>query len=157
MTIYQFEVKQMDGTMLSLEEYKGKIVLIVNTASKCGFTKQFAGLEELYSSNKEQGFVILGFPCNQFLGQELGTDAETLGFCQKNYGVTFPMFSKIKVRGKDKSPLFEYLISESDNKKIEWNFTKFLINREGKVVDRFSPKTTPESIEKSILDLLSHS
>ncbi len=157
MTIYQFEVKQMDGTMLSLEEYKGKIVLIVNTASKCGFTKQFAGLEELYSSNKEQGFVILGFPCNQFLGQELGTDAETLGFCQKNYGVTFPMFSKIKVRGKDKSPLFEYLISESDNKKIEWNFTKFLIDREGKVVDRFSPKTTPESIEKSILELLSHS
>jgi glutathione peroxidase len=157
MTIYQFEVKQMDGTMLSLEEYEGKVVLIVNTASKCGFTKQFAGLEELYSSNKEQGFVILGFPCNKFLGQELGTDAETLGFCQKNYGVTFPMFSKIKVRGKDKSPLFEYLISESDNKKIEWNFTKFLINREGKVVDRFSPKTTPESIEKSILDLLSHS
>lgn len=157
MTIYQFEVKQMDGTMLSLEEYEGKVVLIVNTASKCGFTKQFAGLEELYSSNKEQGFVILGFPCNQFLGQELGTDAETLGFCQKNYGVTFPMFSKIKVRGKDKSPLFEYLISESDNKKIEWNFTKFLINREGKVVDRFSPKTTPESIEKSILELLSHS
>lgn len=157
MTIYQFEVKQMDGTMLSLEEYEGKVVLIVNTASKCGFTKQFAGLEELYSSNKEQGFVILGFPCNQFLGQELGTDTETLGFCQKNYGVTFPMFSKIKVRGKDKSPLFEYLISESDNKKIEWNFTKFLIDREGKVVDRFSPKTTPESIEKSILELLSHS
>lgn len=157
MTIYQFEVKQMDETMLSLEEYEGKVVLIVNTASKCGFTKQFASLEELYSSNKEEGFVILGFPCNQFLGQELGTDAETLGFCQKNYGVTFPMFSKIKVRGKDKSPLFEYLISESDNKKIEWNFTKFLINREGKVVDRFSPKTTPESIEKSILDLLSHS
>lgn len=157
MTIYQFEVKQMDGTMLSLEEYEGKVVLIVNTASKCGFTKQFAGLEELYSSNKEQGFVILGFPCNQFLGQELGTDAETLGFCQKNYGVTLPMFSKIKVRGKDKSPLFEYLISESDNKKIEWNFTKFLIDREGKVVDRFSPKTTPESIEKSILELLSQS
>lgn len=157
MTIYQFEVKQMDGTMLSLEEYEGKVVLIVNTASKCGFTKQFAGLEELYSSNKEQGFVILGFPCNQFLGQELGTDAETLGFCQKNYGVTLPMFSKIKVRGKEKSPLFEYLISESDNKKIEWNFTKFLIDREGKVVDRFSPKTTPESIEKSILELLSQS
>lgn len=157
MSIYQFEMKQMDGNLSSLEEYKGKVVLIVNTASKCGFTKQFAGLEELYSNYKEQGFVILGFPCNQFLGQELGTDKETLDFCQKNYGVTFPIFSKIKVRGKDKSPLFEYLISASDNKKIEWNFTKFLIDRKGEVVGRFSPKTTPESIEKSIVDLLSHS
>ena len=155
--IYQFQAELLDGQEQSLSAYAGKVLLIVNTASKCGFTPQFSGLEKLYQQYQQQGLEILGFPCNQFLGQELGTDAETLGFCQKNYGVTFPMFSKIKVRGKEKSPLFEYLISESDNKKIEWNFTKFLINREGKVVDRFSPKTTPESIEKSILELLSHS
>jgi glutathione peroxidase len=104
MTIYQFEVKQMDGTMLSLEEYEGKVVLIVNTASKCGFTKQFAGLEELYSSNKEQGFVILGFPCNQFLGQELGTDAETLGFCQKIMVLLFQCFQKLKLEVKISHP-----------------------------------------------------
>lgn len=155
MTVYQYDMLKMDGTLQSLEEYRGKVILIVNTASKCGFTKQFAGLEKLYQAYKDQGFVVLGFPCSQFLGQELKSDEETLSFCQKNYGVTFPMFSKIKVRGNEKSPLFDYLITESNNKKIEWNFTKFLIDSEGKVVERFSPKMTPESLEQSIVGLLS--
>ena len=154
MSIYDYEMTKMDGSAVSLKEYENQVVLIVNTASKCGFTKQFSGLEKLYQTYGEQGFVILGFPCGQFLNQELKTDQDTLEFCQLNYGVTFPMFSKIKVRGKDKAPLYDYLIKETGDKKIEWNFTKFLINREGKVVERFSSKVTPEEMTSTIESIL---
>ncbi len=154
MSIYDYEMTKMDGSTVSLKEYENQVVLIVNTASKCGFTKQFSGLEKLYQTYGEQGFVILGFPCGQFLNQELKTDQDTLEFCQLNYGVTFPMFSKIKVRGKDKAPLYDYLIKETGDKKIEWNFTKFLINREGKVVERFSSKVTPEEMTSTIESIL---
>ncbi|MEG0284879.1 MAG: glutathione peroxidase [Vagococcus sp.] len=154
MSIYQFSMEQMDGSKKDLIDYQGKVVLIVNTASKCGFTKQFSGLETLYNQYKDQGFVILGFPCSQFLNQELKTNDSILEFCQVNYGVTFPMFAKIKVRGKEKSPLYDYLIQETDNKSISWNFTKFLINQEGQVVNRFAPKIVPESIEDEIKKLL---
>lgn len=154
MSIYQFEVEKMDGSKQSLSDYKDKIILIVNTASKCGFAKQFSGLEELYEKYKDQGFIILGFPCSQFLNQELKTDEDILEFCQLNYGVSFPMFSKIKVRGKNKAPLYEYLIEETGGKKIEWNFTKFLINREGNITKRFASKITPEIIEEDIQLLL---
>lgn len=154
MSIYKFKIEAMDGKVHSLEEFKGKTILIVNTASKCGFTKQFEGLELLYKKYKDQKFIILGFPCNQFLNQELKSDEAILEFCQLNYGVSFPMFAKIKVKGNDKLPLYDYLIEATDNKKIEWNFTKFLINNQGEVVKRFSPKTTPESIETDIEALL---
>lgn len=154
MSIYQFEVEKMDGSKQSLCDYKDKIILIVNTASKCGFAKQFSGLEELYEKYKDQGFVILGFPCSQFLNQELKTDEDILEFCQLNYGVSFPMFSKVKVRGKNKAPLYEYLIEETGGKKIEWNFTKFLIDKEGNINKRFASKITPEMIEEDIQLLL---
>lgn len=154
MSIYQFEVEKMDGSKQSLSDYKDKIILIVNTASKCGFAKQFSGLEELYQKYKDQGFVILGFPCSQFLNQELKTDEDILEFCQLNYGVSFPMFSKVKVRGKNKAPLYEYLIEETGGKKIEWNFTKFLIDKEGNINKRFASKITPEMIEEDIQLLL---
>ncbi|MFW8053358.1 glutathione peroxidase [Vagococcus fluvialis] len=154
MSIYQFSMEQMDGNKKDLIDYQGKVVLIVNTASKCGFTQQFSGLETLYNTYKEKDFVVLGFPCSQFLNQELKTNDSILEFCQVNYGVTFPMFAKIKVRGKEKSPLYDYLIQETDNKSISWNFTKFLINQEGQVVNRFAPKIVPESIEDEIKKLL---
>lgn len=154
MSIYQFEVEKMDGSKQSLSDYKDKIILIVNTASKCGFAKQFSGLEELYQKYKDQGFVILGFPCSQFLNQELKSDEDILEFCQLNYGVSFPMFSKVKVRGKNKAPLYEYLIEETGGKKIEWNFTKFLIDKEGNINKRFASKITPEMIEEDIQLLL---
>lgn len=155
MSIYQFEIEKMDGTTESLQNYAGKVVLIVNTASKCGFTKQFEGLEKLYAKYKDEGLVILGFPCNQFLNQDPKSNDEILSFCQLNYGVMFPMFAKIKVNGKNKAPLYDYLIQETGGKKIEWNFAKFLINQEGKVVSRFAPKTTPEALEEDIKKLLS--
>ncbi|MGX7014324.1 glutathione peroxidase [Vagococcus silagei] len=155
MSIYQFEMEKMDSTTESLQNYAGKVVLIVNTASKCGFTKQFEGLEKLYTKYKDEGLVILGFPCNQFLNQDPKSNDDILSFCQLNYGVTFPMFAKIKVNGKNKAPLYDYLIQETGGTKIEWNFTKFLINQEGKVVSRFAPKTTPEALEEDIKKLLS--
>lgn len=157
MSIYDYNVMEMTGELSSLEVYKGQVVLIVNTASKCGFSKQFTGLEKLYQTYQNDGFVILGFPCNQFLGQELASDEETLNFCQKNYGVSFPMYSKVKVRGKEKEPLFDYLITSTNSKKIEWNFTKFLINQKGEVEGRYSSKTKPESLEKDIKNLLAQS
>lgn len=150
MSIYQFEMEKMDGTKQTLDAYQGKVLLIVNTASKCGFTKQFEGLENLFQKYQSEGFVILGFPCNQFLNQDPKSNEEILTFCQLNYGVTFPMFSKIKVRGKEKNPLYDYLIQKTDNKKIEWNFTKFLIDRKGEIIGRFSPKTTPEMLDSEI-------
>lgn len=154
MTIYDYSMDKIDGTSQSLNNYQGKIILIVNTASKCGFTKQFEGLETLYNRYKDKDFIILGFPCNQFMRQDPKSNEEILDFCQLNYGVTFPMFAKIEVNGKNQVPLYKYLINETGGKKIEWNFTKFLINKEGTVIKRFAPKETPESFEKDIIELL---
>jgi len=150
---YDYTVKDIDGNELSMEEFKGKVVLIVNTASKCGFTKQYKGLEELYNKYKEDGFVILGFPCNQFGGQEPGTNEEIKNFCDITFSVSFPMMAKIDVNGKNEDPLYTFLKSEQGGvlgDRIKWNFTKFLIDREGNVVDRFASKDTPESIEEDI-------
>ena len=148
-SIYDFKMVNIQGDTLQLNEYAGKVILIVNTASKCGFTYQYEGLEKLYETYKERGLVILGFPANNFLKQEPGTDEEIAAFCSINYGVTFPMFSKISVRGKDIHPLFQYLTSKETNPefggKISWNFNKFLISKEGKIINRFGSKDKPES------------
>ncbi|AQP54650.1 glutathione peroxidase [Vagococcus penaei] len=154
MTIYEYNVDKMNGTTQALRDYQGKVVLIVNTASKCGFAKQFSGLEELYKKYKEQNFIVLGFPCNQFLNQEPNSNEEIAEICQLNYGVTFPMFAKINVRGQEQSPLFGYLIDETGGKKIKWNFTKFLINRDGTVAKRYGSTVTPAEIEDDIKSLL---
>lgn len=151
-SVYDFTVTKMNGEHYSLSEYQGRPMIIVNTASKCGFTPQFAGLEKLYQEFPD--LVVLGFPCNQFLGQDPGSNEEIETFCQRNYGVTFPMHQKIKVRGKDTDPLFAYLIEQSDGKKIKWNFTKFLIDREGHLAARFEPKQTPEEMIPAIEKLL---
>lgn len=124
--------------------------MIVNTASKCGFTPQLEGLETLYEAYKDQKFVVLGFPCNQFLMQDPKSNEEIMEFCQLNYGVHFPMHEKIKVKGKHADPLYQYLVKETDDKKIEWNFTKFLIGRDGKIVERFGSKVAPEEITSDI-------
>ena len=148
-----FKATRLDGTPEDLATYDGKVVLVVNTASQCGFTPQFEGLERLYEQYAEQGLVVLGFPCNQFGGQEPGSSEEIGAFCQKNYGVTFPMFEKVDVNGDDAHPLFQWLREEQGGlmgSKIKWNFTKFLINRDGEVVDRFGPTTKPEKIAKDI-------
>ncbi|GAB3045611.1 glutathione peroxidase [Virgibacillus ainsalahensis] len=153
MGIYNFSAKTMQGEEKSLEDYKGNVLLIVNTASECGFTPQFEGLQKLYEQYNDQGFEILGFPCNQFNEQDPGTDGEISNFCQKNYGVTFPMFSKIDVKGDNAHPLFKYLTDEQKgilSKQIKWNFTKFLINKQGEVIDRYAPQTKPGSIEKDV-------
>jgi glutathione peroxidase len=148
-----FKATRLDGTPEDLATYDGKVVLVVNTASQCGFTPQFEGLEKLYEDYADQGLVVLGFPCNQFGGQEPG-DSEQIGaFCQKNYGVTFPMFEKVDVNGDDAHPLFQWLREEQGGlmgSKIKWNFTKFLVNRDGEVVDRFGPTTKPEKIAKDV-------
>lgn len=139
-------MKRLNGSEESLGAYKGKVILIVNTASKCGLTPQYKGLEALYEAKKDTGFVILGFPANNFMGQEPGTDAEISEFCAKNYGVTFPMFSKISVKGADQHPLYKTLtgLPEPLGGEIKWNFDKFLVDKSGKVVARFGPKTTPD-------------
>jgi len=155
--IYEFSAKSLRGKDVSLEDYSGKVVLIVNTASKCGFTPQYKGLEELYIKYKDRGLVILGFPCNQFGKQEPGSETDISQGCLINYGVTFPMFSKVNVNGVDAHPLFKYLkdsMPGTFGKSIKWNFTKFLIGRDGKPVDRFSPITSPSRIESYIVDLL---
>lgn len=157
MNIYDIQIEKMNGEVLDLKEYKNKTLLIVNTASKCGFTKQFAGLEELYKTYAEKDFVILGFPCNQFLRQDPGTNDQILEFCQLNFGVTFPMFSKISVNGKNRSELYKYLIENSpvrSGEKIKWNFEKFLVNKEGIIVNRFLSKDTPEEIAHFIQEIL---
>lgn len=156
-TIYDFTVKKTDGTEQSLKDYAGKPLLIVNTASKCGLTDQFKELQELYDQYKDQGFVVLGFPCGQFNNQEFDNIEETTEFCQLNYGVTFPMFAKVDVNGEHAEPLFTYLKSQKGgilSKDIKWNFTKFLVDREGHVVERYAPTTTPRKIEKDIVKLL---
>lgn len=148
-SIYDFTVKDIDGNDVKLERFKGNVVLIVNVASKCGFTTQYEGLQNIYKKYKDQGFEILGFPANNFLGQEPGTNEEIKQFCSLNYNVTFPMFSKISVKGKDIAPLYKYLTDKETNKefggKITWNFNKFLVNREGRIVARFGSRTKPES------------
>jgi glutathione peroxidase len=150
MSFYDFKAKDIHGKEISMVEYKGKTVLVVNTASKCGFTPQYEGLENLYKKYSDNGLVILGFPCNQFANQEPGDEKSIMEGCLLNYGVTFPMFSKIDVNGRDAHPLYKYLRSElpgTISTRIKWNFTKFLVNAEGTPVKRFSPATKPEKID----------
>jgi len=152
--LYGIKVKAISGKESGLESYQGKVLLIVNTASKCGFTSQFAGLEDLYKQYKDQGLEILGFPCNQFLKQDPGSDSEISEFCSLNYGVTFPMFSKIEVNGDSTHPLYQLLKSEArgllGSEKIKWNFTKFLVDKEGKVIKRYAPNLEPKEIAADI-------
>lgn len=142
-------VKDMNGKEVNLADYKGKVLLIVNVASKCGYTPQYEGLEKIYEKYKDRGFEILGFPCNQFGGQEPGTNSEIKEFCSTNYGVTFPLFNKIEVNGPNRSPLYEKLTGNSITEQgdIKWNFEKFLISKNGDIVARFRSKVTPESDE----------
>jgi glutathione peroxidase len=151
--IFQFEAELLDGHIKSFQDYQGKVLLIVNTASKCGFTPQFLGLEKLYQKYKDQGFEILGFPCNQFGGQDPGSHEEIKAFCQKNYGVTFPMFAKVNVKGPEAHTVFRYLTNNSKGilgNGIKWNFTKFLIGKDGLVLSRYAPTTKPEALEEAI-------
>ena len=149
--IYDFTMRDIDGKEVSLSAFQGKVLLIVNVASKCGFTGQYAGLEKLYTTYTNRGFVVLGFPANDFLGQEPGTEAEIKSFCTLTYGVTFPMFAKISVKGKGMHPLYEYLTAKETNPKfggaISWNFNKFLIGRDGMIVGRFGSRTKPDDNE----------
>ncbi|MCY3415016.1 MAG: glutathione peroxidase [Candidatus Heimdallarchaeota archaeon] len=181
MTIYQYTMDTLGGDEKSLSEYKGKVLLIVNTASKCGFTPQYKGLQELYDTYNSQGLEILGFPCNQFFGQEPGTEEEIAEFCQLNYGVSFDMFAKIDVNGPNTHPLYQYLKESVDvghhdlhnetavkmmqflaekvpqnleDKNIRWNFTKFLVNREGRVIKRFETYVKPDDIIPDLINLL---
>jgi len=152
-SLSDFSARTLTGQEQDLAAYAGKVVLVVNTASKCGFTPQFEGLESLSTTYTEQGLVVLGFPCNQFASQDPGTSDEIGDFCQKNYGVTFPMFEKVDVNGEDAHPLYQWLRSEKGGvlgNKIKWNFTKFLIGRDGRVVKRYGSTTKPESIASDI-------
>ena len=148
-SIYDFTMKDIDGRDVKLDAYKGKVLLFVNTASKCGYTPQYEGLEKIYEKYKDRGFVILGFPANNFMGQEPGTEKEIKEFCQLKYNVTFPMFAKISVKGADQHPLYTFLTNPKTNPassgEITWNFNKFLIDRNGKIVARFGTKETPDS------------
>lgn len=175
MSVYDFEAQDIQGNQVSLGQYKGKVLLIVNTASQCGFTPQYEGLQKLYEKYRDQGFAVLGFPSNQFGGQEPSSNAEITQFCQVNYGVNFPLFAKADVRGPEKLPLFDYLIKEApfkgydtsdpsaqkmagylqkkgllEGNEIKWNFTKFLVNRQGDVIRRYESTVPPEQIEKDI-------
>lgn len=157
-SVYEFTANNIMGLPQSLESYRGKVLLIVNTASKCGFTPQYEGLQELYEQYHDQGFEILGFPCNQFMNQEPGSAEEIQEFCLVNYGVTFPMFDKVEVNGPDAHPLFVYLKKQAPGalgtKAIKWNFTKFLIDRDGNVLQRFASNVDPKEIAPRIADLL---
>jgi glutathione peroxidase len=143
-SVHEFTLNSIDGKPGPLSAYQGKVVLIVNVASRCGFTPQYAGLEALYEKYKDRGFTILGFPANNFGGQEPGTNEEIKTFCSSKYNVTFPMYAKISVKGDDKAPLYQFLTAATGSE-IQWNFTKFLVDKNGKVVARFEPKVTPES------------
>lgn len=157
MRFYDFSAKKMNGQEIKMEEFKGKVVLVVNTASKCGLTPQFKELEELYKEYKDRGFEILGFPCNQFAKQDPGTNKEISEFCLINYGVSFTIFEKIDVNGENAHPLYKYLKNEAKgilNKEIKWNFTKFLMDSEGNVVKRYAPITTPLKLKGDIEKLL---
>jgi len=157
-SIYDFVARDISGREVQIAEYRGKVLLIVNTASQCGFTPQYAGLEALYGDLREKGLVVLGFPCNQFGRQEPGNAAEIASFCKLTYDVSFPMFAKIDVNGPEASPLFVWLKSQAPgllgSQGIKWNFTKFLVDREGKVIERFAPATKPEAIRSRIESLL---
>ncbi|MDQ8936003.1 glutathione peroxidase [Acinetobacter rudis] len=151
--IYQFDAELLNGQNKSLADYQGKVLLIVNTASKCGFTPQFSGLEKLYNKYREQGLEVLGFPCNQFGGQDPGSNEQIGEFCSKNYGVSFTMFAKVNVKGPEAHVIFRYLTNQSKGilgSGIKWNFTKFLLNRQGEVIQRYAPTTKPESLEQDI-------
>lgn len=155
MNIYDFKVKAMNGDEVSISNYKGKVLLIVNTATGCGFTPQYKGLQELYTKYKDKGFEILDFPCNQFMGQAPGTEEEIHKFCTGKFGITFPQFAKVEVNGKNEEPLFKYIKNEAKGmigSNIKWNFTKFLVDREGKVLKRFAPAETPEKIDSYVAE-----
>ena len=157
MSIYELTVKDAKGSDVRLSDYKGKVLLIVNTATGCGFTPQYEGLQNLYDAYRSQGLEILDFPCNQFGHQAPGTEEEIVSFCKGRFGVTFRQFAKINVNGEDESPLYAYLKSQKGGvlgSNIKWNFTKFLVDRDGHVVERYAPTVTPESIENRIKELL---
>ncbi|MBD5470069.1 MAG: glutathione peroxidase [Lachnospiraceae bacterium] len=157
MDIYGYSVKAQDGSEVSLADYQGKVLLIVNTATGCGFTPQYEGLQDLYEKYQSQGLEILDFPCNQFGHQAPGSDEEITDFCQSRYGVTFRQFKKIEVNGEGEEPLYTFLKSQKKGvmgNQIKWNFTKFLVDRKGTVVERFAPTVTPEKIEEQIKELL---
>ena len=158
-TAYDFDAIQIDGKKVALKQFQGKVMLIVNTASACGFTPQFAGLEELHQQYGDKGLAVLGFPCNQFGAQDGGSNAEISDFCQLNYGVTFPMMAKIEVNGSGAHPLYQWLSKEAPgllgSKAIKWNFTKFLVGKDGVVLKRYAPTDTPKSLTKDIEKALS--
>lgn len=158
MSVYQYKANTIKGNEVSLQEYEGKVMLIVNTASECGFTPQFTELQELYEKYQNEGFTVLGFPCNQFGGQDPGNNEQIAEFCSLNFGVTFPMFGKVDVNGEEAHPLFTYLSNEAPgilgSKTIKWNFTKFLVDKNGQVVDRYAPNTSPSKLVKDIENLL---
>lgn len=158
MTLYDIEAKTIDGATASLRDFEGKTLLIVNVASKCGFTPQYAGLEALYKKYADKGLVVLGFPCNQFGAQEPGSESDIESFCSTTYGVSFPMFAKIEVNGENAHPLYRFLKREAPgilgSEAIKWNFTKFLVDKTGKVVRRYAPTETPQSLEKDIEAIL---
>jgi len=153
-SVYDFEALSIDGKPAQLASQRGKVLLIVNTASACGFTPQFAGLEKLWESYRDRGLVVVGFPSNEFGGQDPGTNGEIASFCQLNYGVSFPMMAKVKVNGAEAHPLWKWLTSEAKGilgtQSVKWNFTKFLVGRDGRVIKRYAPNDTPESIAKDI-------
>ncbi|QYJ87205.1 glutathione peroxidase [Shewanella mesophila] len=158
MSIYDFSVTRIDGSEQPMSDFKGKVLLIVNTASKCGFTPQYKALQALYDTYGPERFAVLGFPCNQFGKQEQGDESEISQFCELNFGVSFPLFAKIEVNGDDASPLYRYLKKQAKgllgSESIKWNFTKFLVNSHGEVLERFAPTTAPESLEQKIKSLL---
>jgi glutathione peroxidase len=158
MNLYEFTVKTIDGQTETMETYRGQVVLIVNVASKCGFTSQYSGLEALYRRYRQKGFAILGFPCDQFAHQEPGSEAEIQNFCSLTYDVTFPLFAKIEVNGREAHPLYKYLKNAQPglfgSEAIKWNFTKFLVNREGQVLKRYAPSDTPEKIENDLRGMI---
>jgi len=153
-SIYEFQAQSIDGKPVPLSQYRGQPMLIVNTASACGFTPQFAGLEQLHKTYGDRGLVVLGFPCNQFGSQDPGSDSEIATFCQRNYGVSFPMMSKIDVNGAEAHPLYRWLTAEAPgllgSKAIKWNFTKFLVGRDGRVIKRYAPQDAPEKLAGDI-------
>ena len=157
-SVYDFEVKDIHGKAVPLSRYKGKVLLIVNTASKCGFTPQYKGLEALHQKYHDRGFEVLGFPCNQFGAQEPGTEDEIASFCEMNFGVTFPLFAKVDVNGDDAPPLYRHLKQAKPgllgSEAIKWNFTKFLVDRKGNVVERFAPNTEPDALAGDVEKLL---
>ncbi|MCZ8294607.1 MAG: glutathione peroxidase [Hylemonella sp.] len=153
-SVYDFEAQTIGGQPVALNQFRGKVLLVVNTASACGFTPQFAGLEELHKTYGPQGLVVLGFPCNQFGAQDRGSNTEIASFCQLNYGVSFPMMAKVQVNGPQAHPLYQWLVREArgllGTKSIKWNFTKFLVGKDGTVLRRYAPYTTPERLHRDI-------